>query len=118
MGLSNLISLCLMGQMCDMMGGMHTLEKIRNDFKADVYKIANEFGVSSIRVFGSVVRGEQGELSDIDFLIKAPEGATFFTLVRFQRKLEELFKCNVDVVTESGLSRHLKQIVESESVPL
>lgn len=97
---------------------MLTLEHIRNEFKDEVYKIANVFGVSSVRVFGSVVRGDQGPLSDIDFLIKAPEGATFFTLVRFQRKLEELFKCNVDVVTESGLSRYLKPIVESESVPL
>jgi predicted nucleotidyltransferase len=97
---------------------MYTLENIRNKFKDETYKIANEFGVGSIRVFGSVVRGDHGPSSDIDFLIKAPEGATYFTLVRFQRKLEDLFKCKVDVVTESGLSKYLKPIIESEAVPL
>jgi len=97
---------------------MLTLEDIRTEFKEDVLRIAHEYGVRSIRVFGSLVRGDHGPNSDIDLLIKAPKGATFFTLVRFQRKLEELFKCKVDVVTESGLSRHLRPIVEHESVAL
>lgn len=97
---------------------MYTLENIKKDLKADIYQIANEFGINSIRIFGSVVRGEQRQDSDIDLLIKAPEGITFFSLVRLQRKLEELFKCKVDLVTEGGLSKHLKPIVEAEAVQL
>jgi predicted nucleotidyltransferase len=97
---------------------MLTLKIIQNEYKDKVIKIASEFGIESVRVFGSIVRGENSQSSDIDFLVKAPPGATFFTLVRFQRKLEELFNCKVDVLTESGLSKHLKPIIESESVPL
>ena len=97
---------------------MYTLELIRSKYRDETYKIANEFGVSSIRIFGSVARGDRQLSSDLDFLIRAPEGATYFTLVRFQRKLEDLFRCKVDVVTESGLSKHLKMIVESEAVTL
>ncbi len=97
---------------------MITLRDIKRDFKEEIYNVAEKFGVVSIRVFGSVARDEQTPSSDIDFLVKAPQGATFFTLVRFQRELEELLKCKVDVVTESGLSKHLRPIIESESVPL
>jgi len=74
--------------------------------------------IRAIKVFGSLARGEEGPDSDIDFLVKAAPGTTFITLSRFQRELEALLSCPVDVVTETGLSKHLKPLLDLKPVLL
>jgi predicted nucleotidyltransferase len=47
------------------------IEQILADKREEILRIAAKHGVSSIRVFGSVARGDAGPHRDIDFLIKA-----------------------------------------------
>ncbi len=49
---------------------MITLEELRTKYKPQILELAAKHGVTDIRVFGSVARGEAREDSDIDFLIK------------------------------------------------
>lgn len=56
------------------------------------------------RVFGSVLRGEDGKTSDIDILVDALPGATLFDLGALQMDLQDLLEAPVDLLTPRDLS--------------
>jgi predicted nucleotidyltransferase/DNA-binding XRE family transcriptional regulator len=68
-----------------------------------VLEVAERFGVSHVRVFGSVARGEDGPYSDIDLLVRLPAGMRAVDFVGFCEALEEILGVHVDVVDESAL---------------
>jgi predicted nucleotidyltransferase len=70
------------------------------------------------RVFGSVARGEDSENSDLDLLIDTKPKTTLFDLIGLQLKLEEVLRVKVDLVTEGGLARRIKQNVIDDAVAL
>jgi len=74
--------------------------------------------VDTIRVFGSVARGEARPDSDLDLLVTVgPNPGPWFPggLIA---DLEELLSHRVQVVTEAGLNTYLRAEVLSEAVPL
>ena len=85
---------------------------------SDVQRIAQRHGAGNIRVFGSVVRGEATEGSDLDVLVDFTPTASLFDLVRLKRELEELLGSSVDVVEAAGLSPYLRERVLAEAVRL
>jgi uncharacterized protein len=65
------------------------------------------FGVKRLGVFGSFVRSEQHETSDVDVLVEFEAGhKTFDNFMRLAFYLEELFGRNVDLLTPESLSPH------------
>jgi len=79
--------------------------------------LRERFGVAKIGIFGSTARGEDRPESDVDVLVEfAPGRATFRNFMELAFYLEELFCRRVDLVTEQGLSRHLRPYVEQEVV--
>ena len=75
--------------------------------------ILRKFGVKKIGLFGSFVRGEQSENSDIDFLIEfeKPNFDDFMDLIFY---LEDLFSRNVELITNGSLSPYIQPYVEKE----
>lgn len=68
---------------------------------------ASRHNASSIALVGSVVRGEDTESSDYDFLADFRPGATLFDIAGQQIELEDLLGGDVDVVDADGLDeRH------------
>jgi len=62
------------------------------------------FGVKRIGIFGSVVRGEAKEESDIDFVVEFERGkATFKNVCGLIDFLEGLFGRKVDILTPDGI---------------
>lgn len=70
------------------------------------------------RVFGSVLRGEDGEESDLDLLVDTLPGATLLDLGSIQIDLEELLGIRVDVLTPGDLPTRFRQQVLREARPL
>jgi predicted nucleotidyltransferase len=67
-----------------------------------------EFGVERIGLFGSFIRGENREDSDIDFLVDFDkEKKTLRNLVYLGDFLEDLFGRKVDIVSRQGLSKYI-----------
>lgn len=64
---------------------------------------ARRHGATSIRVFGSVARGDETDISDIDFLVRMEPGRSLFDMGGLLMDLEEMLGCKVDVVSEGGL---------------
>ena len=66
------------------------------------------YGVCSIGLFGSFVREEANEQSDIDFLVDFEEGKkTFKNFMDLSFFLEELFQRKVELVTPQSLSPYM-----------
>ena len=79
---------------------------------------AARHGVTSIKVFGSVARGDARDDSDVDFLVEVgPEHSAFFPggLVA---DLQDILGRRVDVVEPEGLHRLLKDRILREAVPV
>jgi len=84
----------------------------------EILRVAARHGAHHVRVFGSVVRGEAGEDSDVDFLVRLDADRSLIDHVALMQDLEDLFGCRVDVVTERALHRLVRDRVLAEAVPL
>jgi uncharacterized protein len=74
------------------------------------------FGVESLRLFGSVARGEGSDNSDVDLLVRFRETPTFSGYMKLRIFLEDLLGTRVDLVTESGLREAVRPFVERDAI--
>ena len=84
--------------------------------RAAILATAARHGVTSIKVFGSVARGDARDDSDVDFLVEVgPKHSAFFPggLVA---DLQDILGRRVDVVEPDGLHRLLKDRILREAV--
>jgi predicted nucleotidyltransferase len=86
---------------------VETILKDQKDF------LLQQYFVSKIGLFGSYIREEQTEKSDIDILVEftRPVGFEFIELKDY---LESLFNKSVDLVTVNALKPYLKQEILKE----
>ena len=83
-----------------------------------VKKLAAGHGLSNLRVFGSIARGEETEGSDLDLLVDVSPGVGLIGLARAQHALEELLEARVDLVPASDLKPGIAASVLAEAMPL
>jgi predicted nucleotidyltransferase/DNA-binding XRE family transcriptional regulator len=83
-----------------------------------VNQLAASYGLSNLRVFGSVARGEETEESDVDLLVDVTQGVGLIGLARAQRELEQLLGARVDLVPASDLKPGDAESVLAEAVPI
>ncbi len=84
--------------------------------RGEILKIAARHGVRSIRLFGSVARGEAGPDSDVDFLVEVGPNHSFFFPGGLVADLEDLLGRRVEVVEPEGLHPLLRDRVLGEAV--
>ena len=91
-----------------------TLTDIKNTLTALKPELHERFGVSEIGVFGSWVRGEQKDGSDIDVLVDFDRRVDLFDLMELQWFLEETFGGKVDVAPRDSLRKYIGQYILAE----
>jgi predicted nucleotidyltransferase len=77
--------------------------------------LCRQYHVSSLKVFGSVLRGDDRADSDIDVLVKFTRPLSLLHLIRFERELSDVFGRKVDLVTEQSLSDYLRPSIVADS---
>jgi len=82
--------------------------------KPKIIKVLKSRGIKKAGIFGSFVKGQQKENSDIDILIDFKGGLLSF--VSIERELEEKIGKKVDLLTYNGLHPLLKKSILSEEV--
>ena len=81
--------------------------------------IAEQFGASRLRVFGSVACGEETAQSDVDFLVEFPKGYDLITQrMPLTQKLADILNRKVELIPEHELNAHVRQKILAEAVPL
>ena len=86
--------------------------------REDIVRAAARHGASNIRIFGSVARGEADDASDIDFLVEMAPGRSLLDMGGLLMDLRALLDRDVDVVSERGLRREIRDRVLREAIPL
>ena len=94
---------------------MHPL--IENN-RAEILALADRHGVRDVRVFGSMVRDDVDDASDVDLLVSLPPDKTGLALGGLLMDVQELLQRRVDVITERGLHPALRDRVLKEAQPL
>jgi uncharacterized protein len=79
-------------------------------------ELAKRFGVKSLRLFGSVARGEGSSDSDIDLLVDFDQSPSLFEFLELRSHLEDLLGRKVDLVTENGLKQRVRPYVERDAI--
>lgn len=88
------------------------------DIKNKIVPILKEAGVTRSSLFGSYVKGEEKEDSDIDILVDFPRGKGLFEFVGLAQQLEEALGKKVDLVEYESLHPLLKDRILSEQVQI
>ena len=87
--------------------------------KTIIQEIGHRYGARRIRVFGSVVRGEERPDSDVDFLVEFPRGYDLFRQrLPLTEALARLLDHPVDVIPEHELSPYIRDQILSEAIDL
>jgi len=75
-------------------------------------------GASNIRLFGSVVRGQDTATSDIDFLVDFDLSKGLLPILRLNEELSDLLEDRVEVSPVGVLKEEVLKKALSEAVPL
>ena len=95
-----------------------TIDRLLAEKREEILRLAASRGARNVRVFGSVVRGEATEESDIDLLVEVESGRSLLDVVGLWLDLQELLDRKVDLLTDAGVNRHLRERIMSEARPL
>lgn len=74
--------------------------------------------VTDVRVFGSVVHGNDTEDSDLDLLVEPTDETTMMDIAKIQWELGQLLLVTVDVLTPNGLPAKFRAQVVAEAQTL
>ncbi len=91
-------------------------DDVLNVLRAHKAILSQRFGVTELALFGSVVRNQASEDSDIDILVRFDGPATSKAYFGTQFYLEDLLGHPVDLVTNKALRAELRPYVEREAV--
>jgi predicted nucleotidyltransferase len=89
-----------------------------NTHRDAIRAIALRHRVTNVRVFGSVVHGDDVEGSDLDILVEPTAETTLMDIARIQLELGQLLSVVVDVLTPMGLPEKFRSQVIAEAQPL
>lgn len=73
-------------------------------------------GVTSVAVFGSRARGEEGPHGDLDLLVDFARGTSLFDHVGMEMELSELLGVKVELVSRRAVSPFMREGIEGEAV--
>jgi uncharacterized protein len=99
---------------------MITLEEIQTTLCQHLPEVQQQYRVRQLGIFGSFVRGEQTENSDIDLLVEFDPNVRFglLTFCQLENDLSDLLKRKVDLVMKDGLKPRLGERILQEVIYL
>jgi predicted nucleotidyltransferase len=96
--------------------GVAPLEHYIAALRAEMAEAVERYGVHSLGVFGSYVRGEAKPGSDLDILVEFATPLTLFEYVRLQNELSDRLGVRVDLVMKSTLKPVLGERILEEVI--
>jgi hypothetical protein len=84
------------------------------EIKDTIIEVLKKYGVKRAAFFGSIVRGEATEGSDIDLLVEFEGKKSLLDLVGLKLELQELLGREVDVITYKSIHPLLKERILGE----
>jgi len=93
-------------------------ERLMRELREHLPEFRERYGLRSIGVFGSYVRGMQGRRSDLDLLVEFDRAPTLLEFVRLQREISERLGVKADLVMKTALKPSIGARILEEVVPV
>jgi hypothetical protein len=95
---------------------LRTVEEIKRILKSHKEELGSKYGVKEIGIFGSYVKEEQKETSDVDILVEFQKPLGLLEFVGLKNYLLDILGVNVDLVMRKGLKPNIGKRVLGEVV--
>jgi predicted nucleotidyltransferase len=97
-----------------------TVSQLRRALRRRLPKLRAAYGVRSLWLFGSYVRGEARKRSDLDVLVEFDDGSklSLFEFIGLENELSDWLGVRVDLVEKGGLKPAIGQNIVREAVPV
>lgn len=95
---------------------MKDIEEIKSKIREIMPVLMDKYKVKTIGVFGSYIRGEQKDKSDIDILVEFYEIIDLFTYIELEEFLSEKLGIKVDLVMKDTLKSRIKDGILKEVI--
>lgn len=92
------------------------LDNIKKSINKYSDYLQNTYNVNNIGVFGSVSRGQQTKMSDLDILIELSQPLGIYKFLELEDFLGKILKKKVDLVTRKALKPAIKEKVLKEVI--
>lgn len=80
--------------------------------------LRERYGVRTLEVFGSFVRGEEDPSSDLDLLVTFDQPPTLFRYVALENELSDALGVKVDLVMKDSLKPTIAKRILEEARPI
>jgi len=99
---------------------MNTLREIQSTLRQHLPEVQQKYHVRQLGIFGSFVRSEQTDTSDVDVLVEFDPDARFglLTFCQLENDLSELLQRKVDLVMKDGLKPRIGERILQEVIYL
>ena len=97
---------------------MKTLDEIKILIRQHRDVLSEKYGIAVVGIFGSYVRGEQKEESDLDLLAEILRPISLLELVGAGIYLSENLGVKVDLIPKLGVREELREVILQEAIPL
>jgi len=91
------------------------IEKFAKILQRELPTLKSQYHVATLEVFGSFVRGEQTETSDLDVLVSFTQAPSLFQFLELEDYLSELLGIKVDLVMRNALKPNIGRRIRSEA---
>ncbi len=96
----------------------HEVQEYIRILRAHLPELRERYGVATLGIFGSYVRGEQREDSDLDVLVEFSRVPGLFEFVELKLELAELLGVDVDLVMKRALKPRIGERILQQVVPV
>ena len=99
---------------------MITLKEAQRKLKILKPALKNDFSVDTIELFGSYVRGEQTEKSDIDVLVtfSEPNDVDLFKFIELRLLLKDELGVDVDLIEKDTIKPRIRERILEEAMQI
>ena len=95
-----------------------TLDEIKTKLRELMPVLRQKYHVRTLEVFGSYVRGEAREVSDLDLLVTFEKTPTLFQFIELENFLTDVLHVKVDPVMKSALKPRIGKFILREAQPI
>ena len=93
---------------------MKNFDEIMKQLQTHKQNLKDDYGVISVGIFGSYVRGEQTEKSDVDMLVELEKPVGLVKFIQLENHISNLLGIKVDLATKKALKPYIGQRILRE----
>jgi len=97
---------------------MKNIQEILQILKNEMPSLSKKYQIKSLSVFGSYVRDEQNQNSDLDILVSFNEIPSLLEFMQLENYLSDLIGIQVDLVMEKSLKDKVSKVIIQEAVSI